>query len=63
MVSYELPDTNFNASDLDLVEFNGQTEIVYSNSYQEEFSNLGPSGIRRAKYLGTISQFVKEFFK
>jgi len=63
VVSYDGPDVNNNTSDLDLVDFQGNTEIVYSNGYQEEFSNYGPSGIRRAKYLGTIQQFVEEFFK
>ncbi len=47
-----------NASDMDLVEYNGKVYINYADGDQLTWTN-----IRRATYDGTLDQFVNEFFK
>ncbi len=47
-----------NASDMDLIEFNGQVQINYADGDQHDWFD-----IRLAKYNGTLEQFLLEFFK
>lgn len=54
-------DYAMNASDMDLVEYNGQVRIVYSNISQ--YGQYVPgTGLREATYNGSIDQFFAEFF-
>lgn len=54
-------DISNNASDMDLIEVNNQVRIVYLNVSQWNIS-IPNSGIREARYNGTMAQFVAEFF-
>jgi hypothetical protein len=50
-------DTGGFASDLDLVEYNGQTHIYYGDGDQSSWCN-----IRRAVYNGTMANFFNWFY-
>ncbi|ADE12116.1 hypothetical protein [Sideroxydans lithotrophicus] len=51
-----------NASDMDLVEFNGRVMMIYENGSQIGLP-VANSGLREASYNGTLAQFVALFFK
>lgn len=52
-----------NASDLDMVEFNGVTKIYYLNTSQSMQESLIGAGLIKAEYAGSLAQFCEEFFK
>jgi hypothetical protein len=51
------PHEGINNSDIDLVEYNGMTIIMYGDGDQKTWGNL-----RTAVYLGSMGQFFEEFF-
>jgi len=54
-------DNHSNASDIDMVEFNGQVRIIYYNGSQD--GSLNPAvGLREALFNGSLSEFVSKFF-
>jgi alpha-L-fucosidase len=55
-------DPAMNASDVDLVEFNGQVRILYSNLSQAGIS-VPNAGLREATYNGTFDQLMDEVFQ
>jgi hypothetical protein len=56
--AYGYSDEGKNNSDMDLVEYQGQTIISYATGDQKTWDHL-----KFAKYNGTMESFVKEFFK
>lgn len=54
-------DVNGNASDFDLIEYNGQVLMNYLNGSQTNPTAVG--GLRLATYNGTLAQFLEEFFQ
>jgi hypothetical protein len=55
-------DPAMNASDVDLVEFNGQVRILYSNLSQVGIS-VPNAGLREATYNGSLAQLMDEVFQ
>lgn len=54
-------DKNNNASDLDLVEYDGEVRMLYSTGSQEN-PNASDQGLREAKFKGSFEEFVRPFF-
>jgi alpha-L-fucosidase len=54
-------DTAMNASDMDLVEFNGKVRILYSNISQIGLT-IPNTGLREATYNGTLVQLMTQLF-